>query len=103
MQAGKLDRRLTIKTQTVTRDAHGGQVKTYATLATVDGGYLPVAGSRLFEAAQFIDGAQVRFQMRYRSDFDKSARIGFDGQDYQVLRIDEIGRRRGLFVWAKLP
>jgi len=103
MQAGKLDRRLMIKTPTFTRDAHGGRVTTFATLATVDGGVLSVAGSRLFEAAQFIDGAQVRFQIRYRSDFDKSALITFDGRDYQVLRIDEIGRRRGLFVWAKLP
>jgi SPP1 family predicted phage head-tail adaptor len=103
MQAGKLDRRLIIKTPVFTRDAHGGRVTTYTTLATVDGGMLPVAGSRLFEAAQFIDGAQVRFQIRWRSDFDKSARIRFEGQDYQVLRIDEIGRRRGLHVWAKLP
>jgi len=103
MQSGKLDRRLIIKTPAVTRDSHGGIVKTYAALATVDGGVLPVAGSRLFEAAQFIDGAQIRFQMRWRDDFDKSALIRFDGQDYQVLRIDEIGRRRGLFVWAKLP
>jgi len=103
MQAGKLDRRLIIKVPTVTRDSYGGQINTLATLATVDGGVLPVAGSRLFEAAQFIDGAQIRFQMRWRDDFDKTAVITFDGRDYQVLRIDEIGRRRGLFVWAKLP
>lgn len=103
MQAGKLDRRLTIKVPSVTRDSYGGQVQTLATLATVDGGVLPVAGSRLFEAAQFIDGAQVRFQIRWRSDFDKAAVITFNGRDYQVLRIDEIGRRKGLFVWAKLP
>jgi SPP1 family predicted phage head-tail adaptor len=103
MQAGKLDTRLTIKTPTFSRDAHGGRVVTYAPLATVDGGVLPVAGSRLFEAAQFIDGAQIRFTMRYREDFDKSAVIAYRGRDYQVLRIDEIGRGEGLHVWAKLP
>jgi len=35
--------------------------------------------------------------------FDKSAVISYRSRDYQVLRIDEIGRGEGLNVWAKLP
>jgi SPP1 family predicted phage head-tail adaptor len=103
MRAGKLDRRLKIKTLSFSRDSYGGRTETSTTIATTWGGALPVAGSRIFEAAQFVDGATIRFELRYRNDFDKSALIEFDGKDYQVIRIDEIGRRRGLFVWAKLP
>ena len=103
MRAGKLDRLLTIRQPTETRDGHGGVVKSYATLATVHGGMVPLAGSRLLEAAQFIDGAQLRFEIRWRDDVYKSMLIRHDGRDYQILRIDEIGRRRGLHIWAKLP
>ena len=103
LATGKLDRRVTIRTPTVSRDSHGGMVRTYTDLATVWAWAFPVAGSKIFEAAQFIDGAQMRFQIRYRTDFDKDAQIVHDGKTYEVLRIDEIGRQEGLFVWAKLP
>ena len=103
IMTGRLDRRVTIRTPTVTRDSVGGVLKTYADLATVWAWALPIAGTKLFEAAQFIDGAQIRFQLRYRTDFTKDAKIVHKGRTYDILRIDEIGRQEGLYVWAKLP
>lgn len=103
MKSGKLDRRIKIKSQVTTRDSYGGIVRTFQVLAQLWAGVMPVAGSRLFEAAQFIDGAQMRFEIRYRDNLDKTMLIEHDGKDYQIIRIDEIGRRVGLYIWAKLP
>lgn len=103
MRAGRLDRRVKIKSQTQTRDSYGGLTRTFQVIAELWAGALPVAGTRLFEAAQFVDGAQIRFELRYREGLDKTMLIEHDGRDYQIIRIDEIGRRRGLYIWAKLP
>lgn len=103
MQSGKLDRRITIATLTITRDSHGGQVESWTTLATVWAAAVPWRGSEAVHADQVTALAEFRFQLRYRTDFDAKARVTFDGVVYDIIRIDEIGRGEGLFVWAKKP
>lgn len=103
MQSGRLDRRITIQTLTVTRDSYGGKVEAWADLATVWAAAVPWRGSEAVAADQVVALAEFRFQLRYRDDFDAKARIQFDGVAYDIIRIDEIGRRAGLFVWAKSP
>lgn len=103
MQSGKLDRRITLSTLTITRDDYGGQVESWGTLATVWAAAVPWRGDEAVNADQVTALAEFRFQMRYRDDFDKKARLTFEGDEYDIIRIDEIGRREGLFVWAKRP
>jgi len=103
MQSGKLDRRITLQTLTVGRDSYGGKTETWTDLATVWAQATPWQGREAVAADQVIAQAEMRFQIRYRADFDQKARIQYAGAAWDIIRIDEIGRREGLFVWAKRP
>lgn len=103
MQAGRLDRQITLQTLTVNRDDFGGQTQDWADLATVWAQATPWRGSEAVHADQVTALAEMRFQIRWRDDFDEKARVVFEGVAYDIVRIDEIGRRGGLFVWAKRP
>jgi SPP1 family predicted phage head-tail adaptor len=103
MKAGKLDRRVQIKVKTSSRDAYGAEILTYSTLATVWAEVSPVSGREYFSAAQFIPEATLKIRMRFREDFDETAKIAYDGIEYDILYIAEIGRADGLEVLVKKP
>ena len=103
MMAGKLDRRVVIKTPTVTQDSHGGKVTTWNTLATVFAQVVHLKGREHLVGGQMTPEAEVKFRMRYRTDFDASAQITHDGVAYDILHIAEVGRRRGIEILAKRP
>lgn len=103
MKAGKLDRRVQIKVKTSTRDSYGAEILTYSVLATVWAEVVPISGREYFAAAQFIPEATLKIRMRFREDFDETALISYDGVDYNILYIAEIGRADGLEVLVKKP
>lgn len=103
MKAGKLDRRVQIKVKTSSRDSYGAEILTYSVLATVWAEIVPVSGREYFAAAQFIPEATLKIRMRYREDFDETSKIAYDGVDYDILYIAEIGRADGLEVLVKKP
>lgn len=103
MKAGKLDRRIQIKTKTATRDSYGAEILTYSTLATVWAEIVPVSGREYFLAAQFVPEAQLKVRIRYRNDFDETAQIVYDNVTYDILYIAEIGRKEGLEILVKKP
>ncbi len=103
MRAGRLDRQITIRTPALTQDTHGGSVETFSDLATVWAERVPNGGRRFLAAAQIQPGLQVIYRIRYRSDFDETARIVDDGNEYGILAIHEIGRRDGLEILGRRP
>lgn len=103
MKAGKLDRRVQIKVKTSSRDSYGAEILTYSVLATVWAEVVPISGREYFAAAQFVPEATLKIRMRFREDFDETALISYDGVDYNILYIAEIGRADGLEVLVKKP
>lgn len=103
MLAGKLDRLITIETPTTTKDAAGGLVHAWATLAQVWAQKLDLRGREFIEAGQVQAGAEAKFRIRWRSDFDTSARIVYGNVNYEILHLAEIGRREGLEILVKRP
>lgn len=101
MQAGRLDRRITIQTLTETQDSEGHPVKSWSALDTVWAQALPVRGGEQFLNAQKYAESEMRFQIRYRTDVTVKHRIVYDGKNYDILAVLEIGRRRGLNILAK--
>lgn len=101
MMAGKLDRRIVIQGLTVTQDDYGGEVDAWATLATVWAQWLPGAGSERFTAASVYAEAHGRFRIRWRSDVTTKHRVTYDGKEFDILAVDEIGRREGLELKVK--
>lgn len=95
MEAGKLDRRITIQQATVTRGAGGGETRSWTTLATVWANVRPMSG-REFVAGQRTGGGTTTqqlgevtttFQIRYRSDVVEKMRISYDSKTYNIRAV----------------
>lgn len=105
MQAGRLDRRITFRSFTRTRNTYGDEVKSWANIATdptVWAEVLGLKGKEKFEASQITLLADIRIRIRWRSDITEELRISYDSKFYNIYSITELGRREGLEIFAKL-
>ena len=103
MRAGKLDRRITLQTLTISRDSYGAAIESWSTLDTVWAGVLPLKGEEYFAAAQIVAEEQLKFRIRHRTDLTEKVRVLYESQAYDVQHIAEIGRRQGLELLGKRP
>lgn len=95
MRAGLLRHRLTIQSPAVTRDSHGGVVKTWATQATVWGSVEPITDREFFDAPRVKATSTTSIKLRGRITVQPTDRIIFQGRIFQV---DSVGnfREKGL-------
>lgn len=100
MRAGSLDRRVTILRREVSRNAHGEQVEEYEVLETVWAQKLDATGRELFTSQTTIAEGTARFRLRYRSDMLATDRLSYDGREYDIVQIAELGRREGTEIVA---
>lgn len=103
MQAGRLDRRLTLQRGTTTSDAAGTPVTTWTDLATVWASYMPVSDAEKVAAAEVSATISARFRIRYGStwaDLSPADRVVFEGRVFDLWGVKEIGRREGLELTA---
>lgn len=116
MRAGVLDRKVTIQRRTVTQDAAGQEVVTWSAIAHRRAAAIAtLTADERFAANQFIAREQVAFEIRWSSsvaDVNPLDRVLYpppadeDEQAptattiYDILAVEEIGRRRGLKVTA---
>jgi SPP1 family predicted phage head-tail adaptor len=102
MMASALDLRIVIQAKTSAQDeSFGGAVETWEDVVTVWAQYLPGGGNERFAAAQVYAETQARFRLRWRDDVTVQNRITFEGKTYDILAVDEIGRRHGLELKVK--
>lgn len=103
MQAGRLDRRITIQRATTVANDFNELVQTWATHATVWAHAAPVMDAEKIRAGEMLGLKSYRFTIRYSSDVadvDPTYRLTFDGRTYDVSGIKELGRREGLEITA---
>jgi SPP1 family predicted phage head-tail adaptor len=96
MRAGQLDRRVELQHRTLTRNASGENVASYATYDTVWGGKRDLRGREFFAAQQENAELQATWTIRWRDDVAVTDRMVADGETFDVVHIAEIGRRKGL-------
>lgn len=101
MQAGQLDQRITIQALTDGQDAYGHLTQAWSDLVEVWAQYMPGAGNEKYAAAGVYAETQGRFRMRWRAGITVEHRVRFDGRNYDILAVDEIGRRDGLELKVK--
>lgn len=90
LSAGRLRDRVTIQTKSVTRDAYGAEVVTWATLATVWASVESLSG-REYMAAQQVNAERVqRVVIRDRDDVMPHMRVTHRGR---TMNIDAILKR----------
>ena len=103
MQSGKLDQRITLQTATVTKDAVGGPVETWATLATLWANVRDLSGKAINEAQQVGSAVTRRVTIRWRAGITAALRVQFaDARVAKVAFVREVGRREFLELDCEL-
>lgn len=103
MDAGRLDRRITLKRATSTANAFNEAVETWSSLATVWASVVPISDSERMRAGETLAAKKSRFTIRWSStvaDVDPRDRLTFDGRDYDINGVKEVGRREYLEITA---
>ena len=100
MRAGDLDRRVTIQSRGDVDDGFGQPQPTWPELDVV------WAKVRRRFGREFLEGgvqaeADIVFTIRHRTDVTHAMRIVYDGDNYDIVSIIEIGRKEGLEIAAK--
>lgn len=101
INAGELDRRITLQRKTITVDSYGAETVSWATLATVWGKKTDMRGAERYTAVQSIAEVDTKFVIRYRRGLNPVDRIACEGRTYDVGGILEIGRHEGMEIHAK--
>lgn len=102
MDAGRLDRRITLQSSVATRDAAGGMVETWSDVATVWAQVRNLSAREVQLAAQRGAAVKAAVTVRYRTGLATDMRVVFeDGSTAPILWIDEIGRRAGLILYVE--
>lgn len=92
MDAGKLDRRVTIETPATTRGETGGHEETWSTFATLWANVRDPADSRVSKVVT----------IRYRADITAAMRVRFaDGTTARISHLRELGRHEWLEVYCE--
>lgn len=101
LKAGRLDRLATIRAKTLANDDAGQPIETWADVATVWTEKTDLRGREFFAAQANNAEIETRFRIRWRTGVTPENRIVFEGRDYEILSVAEIGRREGLEIMAK--
>lgn len=103
VDAGSLDRRVTIERATVSMDAYGAPVASWASVAVVWANYYPLSDREVWAAAQVSSEATARFTIRYSSavaSLSPADRLVMRGQRFGITGVKELGRLEWLEITA---
>ena len=99
MDAGKLDRRITLQRATTTDDGFGTIESGWTDLATVWAQFLPQSAAERAQAGERASNEKARFRIRKDSiwsDLNATDRLLFEGVAYNLVGVTEPDR--GWFV-----
>lgn len=102
MNPSKLDRRISIEVKNTALDANGDRVDTWTTLYnSIPANVAPSGGREFIRASRMFETASAVFMIRYRRGISQQQRVLYEGKYYNILSIDEMGRRDGLLITAE--
>lgn len=96
LQAGELDRRITIQRKSVARDAYGAEAITWVTLAVLWARRRDLTAREYNAAAEQQSARTVAYDIRYRTDLTTAMRIVEGSRMSSIVGIAEMGRREWL-------
>lgn len=100
MRAGELDRTIALQSVSTVADSFGELLETWTTFASPAARVVPNRGNERFAAQQVVGHAVVTFRIRYRTDLSVLNRIVYDGKQWDIHDVREVGRREGLEIDA---
>jgi SPP1 family predicted phage head-tail adaptor len=93
MNAGRLDRRLTLQTRTVTKDADGGRVETWQDEKQIWAQLIPASSNKAIVADAERESQTVMFKIRSMTIEASENRLIYKGEKYEITGVDEDGPR----------
>lgn len=100
MDPRKLDRRITIQRPVANQNAFGEPIITWTDVDAIWAEKRDMRGMERFAAQQVMAEVDAKFVIRYRSDVTPLNRIVFDGRNYDIASVLELGRREALEILA---
>lgn len=102
MQLGKLRHRVTIESSSASRDEFGGEVLTWATVATVWAAVEPLSGREFLDARRQEAEVSTRIRIRYRAGLVPGMRVTWGDHIYDILAvIERESRRREVWLMVR--
>ena len=103
MQSAKMDNKVTIFSRVETQNDYGELILTDSMKASVWANVVPIGGKETWMAQQIVPEAKFKMLIRYRDDLDETDMVLFQGKEYDIAYIAQIGRKEGLEVVVKFP
>ena len=103
--AGSLDQRITLQQQVVTQNAMGTPIPSYVTqYQNIPAAVKPVSGKEKYhsESDRLISYKVYSFTIRFIDGINERHRIQYDGADWDIISISDIGRREGLILIGRI-
>lgn len=106
INAGRLDKRVTLQSRVEGRDATGGVADTYADLATVWGAIEPARAYRTFGSAQEQENHDTLIRIRYLQGVRATSRVLWttyegDVKTYEVIGVRLENEHRGSYMYLQ--
>lgn len=101
IEAGKLDRRLALLAPVTIVDESGEERSSWETLATVFAERRSLNLRDINRGAGTGTAVEAKFIIRYRGGLDTTMRVRCDGQEFEVVAVELLGRREGLELLAR--
>lgn len=98
LAAGKRDRRVDLRRQLAGKDAAGQRASQWLTVETVWASVKPATGREVMNALAADAEIPTTFRILWRDDVDPSWVIAFEGKIFDLISINELGRREGLEI-----
>lgn len=103
MNSGEMDRRITIKTPTETKNDEGDVTVTWSNFARPWAKVIHLRGQELFAARQIVPNAELKIRIYWRDGITEKMRVEHDGVEYGIQHIAEIGRRKRIELILSRP
>lgn len=104
MQAGALDRQITLQAKTETQDAFGAPIAAWAEFATVWAERIEMSGREFFTAQQVTPEVMRKYRIRWVAGVNTTMRlVDEDAEFWDIVRVAEVGRRHWLELTVKVP
>lgn len=95
MRAGKLDRIVTLRRYvTVGKNPLGESIKEWSDVIDLPAQQRPNRGDERFAAQQLSGSAVMTFHVRYRDDISVEDRLFYDGREWNITDVREVGRNK---------
>lgn len=102
MSIGRKNQRVTFQTRTETQDASGQKVASYTTTFVDWAEVIPMAGKEKYQSSQLVEVADVKLNMRFRTNINMKMRFIVGSEFYNIHSIQEVAQQKATIVLGTL-